>query len=257
MTILPDAPLIEVIAEIRWGSIQSESAESVEIHFTEQERDFFPGQFKSVAKDNGFEYLETINKGIPLPHIVSYRFRKEPNTWPCYQIGKGIFTVNQINDGYEWETFKQDFINGLNFLDKSYPSEGLKSIHAMGIELRYQDAFLFEDGECSADFIRNKLNLGFSPPDELFKFDNIKNTPAQNGISFVLQCEKPLGVLIVNIKEGKINGIPGLVVETTVRSNDDNKPDFNLEALSSWIEDAHDVQRHSFQSVINPIAYKK
>ena len=100
---LSQAPLIEAIFEIRWGSPQPAKGGMVNWNFDDEDTSFFVGQFHGVAKARGYSTVERPNPtGLSIPHVVTHRFRPKPNVWPCYQIGLGIATVNQINDGYEW-----------------------------------------------------------------------------------------------------------------------------------------------------------
>jgi len=41
-------------------------------------------------------------------------------------------------------------------------------------------------------------------------------------------------------------------MDTMVRSTDDSKPNFDMESLSVWLEEAHNIQRHAFKTLINP-----
>ncbi len=125
MATLSEAPLIESIIEIRWGEHKIEPNKPVEFKFSAEDTDFFPGQFHSIANSYGFVFVERINKDVPpfIPHVVRYRFRRTEGTWPCYQIGLGIFTVNQVNEGYNWGTFKKDILTGLEMLERGTQSD--------------------------------------------------------------------------------------------------------------------------------------
>lgn len=252
MATLSEAPLIESIVEIRWGEHQLEPNKPLEFKFSAEDTDFFPGQFHSIAKSFGFVFVEQINKDVPpvIPHVVRYRFRRSPSKWPCYQIGLGIFTVNQVNEGYDWGTFKKDILNGLQMLDKGHPL-GLERLPPIGIEMRYQDGFLFGEGESSTQFLKNKLKINFQPPEEILELENLANKVENYNLSFKIALVKPKGLLIINLLEGLINGQPGFIMNTIVRSADDSKPIFEMSSIENWLEEAHDVQRHAFKTLIN------
>ena len=253
MTTLSETPLIESIIEIRWGEHKLEPNKPVEFKFSAEDTDFFPGQFHSVANSYGFVFVEQINKDAPpiIPHIVRYRFRRSEGKWPCYQIGLGIFTVNQVNEGYDWETFKKDILAGLQMLDKGHPV-GLRELPVIGIEMRYQDGFLFGGGETSTQFLRNKLKINFQPPEEVLQSSDLAKKVENYNLSFKIPSENPKGVLIINLVEGLINGQPGFIMNTIVRSADDMKPRFEMDSLEVWLEEAHNIQRHAFRTLINP-----
>jgi uncharacterized protein (TIGR04255 family) len=248
MSVLPNAPLVEAIFELRWGNVRQVGDE---FHFsTSPTEELLPGQFRSLVSSEGFIHYERINlEAPPLPHIVFHRYRPKEKAWPCFQIGTGIFTTNQINDGYTWESFKEAILNGINFLNKSHP-DGENKITPLGVELKYQDAFLLESGETCDQFLQKKICLGFSPPTDFLANSNLKEGMKNYKISFSLDLISPKGLLIININQGLINQKPAMIMETVVRSADENKPPYNLEYFSNWLEEAHNIQRHTFNTLI-------
>lgn len=256
MSTLSKAPLIEAIVEVRWGIHKFDPNKSVEISFPSEDIDFFPGQFHSIAKEQGFSFVENINPETPpLPHLVKYRFRREQNTWPCYQIGVGVFTINQINEGYDWETFKKDILVGLDMLDKGHPL-GLKKLPFIYIEIRYQDGFMFTEGENSSQFLQNKLNIGFTPIENFLKSPNLEESVRGAHLTFSIETKIPKGLLIINLVEGLINGRPGIVMNTVVRSDKKSEIIFKTDLLEVWLENAHSIQKHVFSTLIDPTYIK-
>lgn len=250
MTTLANAPLIEVITELRWGKIfHPEGEGSIAFQFSEDERNFFPGQFKSEAKQRGFNFHEAVNPNIPLPHLVKHRFRREANTWPCFQIGDGIFTVNQTNDGYAWNTYKEAFSEGLAVLDKSHP-DTLVKLPLIGIELRYRDAFFLNEGESSANFLRNKFNFDFVIPEQFLASDLLEKEILNNNFSFAINSKSPVGIVVVDVKEAIINGKPGFIMDIIMRSADEKAPKSSSEDLVGWLEEAHVMQQHAFKTLV-------
>ena len=252
MSILSKAPLIEAIVEIRWGIHKFEPTESVEISFPSEDIDFFPGQFHSIAKKQGFSFVENINPETPpLPHLVKYRFRREQNMWPCYQIGVGVFTVNQINEGYDWKPFKEAILLGLKMLNEGHPL-GLKKLPFIYIEMRYQDCFLFTEGETSSQFLQDKMNIIFTFSDNFLKSSNLGKSTQGYHLTFNIETTIPKGMLIINLVEGLINGHPGFVMNTIVRSDKKSEIVFETDSLEVWLKNAHTIQKHVFNTLINP-----
>jgi uncharacterized protein (TIGR04255 family) len=168
MTILANAPLIEAIFEIRWGNFKIDPvSKGQELFFPRDEIDFFFGKFRTIAESIGYSYVERVlpEEAPLIPHFVCFRFRKSPNTWPCYQIGLGVFTTNQVTDGYDWEKFKQDIINGIDYLDRGHPL-GLEKLPFIRIELRYRDGLLFRPQESPIDFLNKNMELELKLPSE-------------------------------------------------------------------------------------------
>ena len=256
MTTLKEAPLIEAIFEIRWGKYILQPNKPIEFHFSPEDTDFFPGQFRSEANSNGFAVIEHVNPDYPLlPHIVKYRFRRKENTWPCYQVGLGVMTVNQLNEGYDWGVFKKDILTGLEMLEKGHPF-GLEKLPSSGIELRYHDGFFLEEGETPSQFLNNKLNIVFSPHEGFLKSPNLEKNLQGNKLTFSVKSIRPKGLVIINLVESLINGRPGFVMETIVRSPDESKPIYQKDVLSEWLDEAHDLQKHAFNTLIEPTYFK-
>lgn len=251
MSRLSAAPLIEAIVEVRWGAVKK-NENIVQLQFPPEESTFFPGQFRSVATNNGFSHIETINTGVPLPHLINYRFRRSPNVWPCYQIGQGIFTVNQLNEGYDWDLFRGDVLQGFRLLDAGHP-KSLLELEIQHIELRYTDGFYFEAGETPTDFLRNKMNFSFSTSPEFLQSDNIEKRVQGYSITFNVPTIKPPGLLIFVLRQADINGRPGFVMDTIMRSK---MSKLTLPIIESWLEDAHSTQKHAFETLINPTYMK-
>ena len=254
MSQLSKAPLIEAIFELRWGAATKIAEEhTISLTFSPEEIEYFAGQFHGIAKDGGFPVVERINSGLPaqIPHVVSHRFRPAPNTWPCLQIGTGIFTVNQINDGYTWNSFKANIDKGLQLLNKGHPS-GLEGLPLMSVELTYQDGMLFENTESASDFLKNKLNFGYEVPKDLLSEVSEGGIAQGNAISFQVPIKNPVGMLVVDLQEAKINGRPGFVMNTRIRSFEMNVPKNKVADINSWLDDAHNVQKIAFDKLINP-----
>lgn len=242
MSRLSQAPLIEAIFEVRWGSFVQKDPKTVTFDCPEDQT-FFPGRFSASASQQGFTFVEKINDA-PLPHVIQHRFRKEPNTWPCYQIGMGVFTVNQLNEGYDWESYKEDILTGVKLLRQS--SE--KEIIPQYVELRYQDAFPLEKSETPTEFLANKLNFGFNPPEDFLGSQYLTGKPKGHHIAFHIDTVLPKGALIFVLQEAIVNGKPGFVMDTMMRS-----PSQRLgKTLETWLEQAHDTQRHAFRTLIKP-----
>lgn len=252
MSQLSKAPLVEAIFELRWGATEKVPDGQL-VKFPLEETEYFVGQFHGVAKKEGYSVVERINAGFPaqLPHIVSHRFRRSQNTWPCYQIGLGLFAVNQINDGYTWKTFKATIEKGLELLNKGHPN-GLEALPLIGVDLTYQDGMLFEAGESAAEFLKNKLNLGYEPPKDLLSEVSGGGVAQGNTISFQIPIKKPAGMLIVELQEAKINGSPGFAMSTRIRSLEKDAPKATMADITAWLEEAHNAQKIAFDKLINP-----
>lgn len=253
MVTLSKAPLIEAIFELRWGSNIRLPDGQEAIQLSENEQRFFFGQFKSAAAASGFKVFEKANPNIPeiVPHVVFYRFRKESGTWPCYQIGNGIFTANQINEGYNWLDYKSAIISGIELLREGYPDD-IEKLPVLGLELRYQDGYLFNDGEPALDFLKNKFNITLSVADDFLQHHGIGDRIEGTAISFQLNTISPQGTLVFIANEAHINGAPGFVTQTIVRTMAPHTPALINGTLDAWLDEAHAIQDHAFEKALNP-----
>jgi uncharacterized protein (TIGR04255 family) len=252
MTQLSKAPLVEAIFELRWDLAGTDNGQLL-VPTPSEEAEFFVGQFHGVAKLEGFSEVERLNPNlqIQIPHVISHRFRRSPNTWPCYQIGLGIFTVNQINEGYAWSSFKTNIAKGLELLNSGHPST-LASLPLVGVDLTYQDGMIFEPGESASDFLKKKLNFGYEPPKDLISEVSDGGVAQGYSIGFQIPIKKPAGLLIVELQEALINGILGFAMNTRIRSINLNVPTATQDGIIAWLEEAHKIQKIAFDKLINP-----
>jgi uncharacterized protein (TIGR04255 family) len=252
---IQNSPLVEAIFELRWGERQQGQFE-----FPKEELDFFPGIFSQAVKNQGFIFSEKLNNenaNLVLPFVVKHRFRAAENVWPCIQIGLGVFTINQIGnvsassadkDDYDWDTFKPQIESGLESLDASYPAglEGLRSLRAI---LRYQDAFILGASETLESFVNNKMKTNIKVSDSFTDHPNISIDAKKIKLEFEHEVSTPDGVITISVMSAEVNGSSGIVMDTVVSSIiDDEKK--TLRGLIEWCEEAHEIQRHAFDTII-------
>jgi uncharacterized protein (TIGR04255 family) len=255
MTILSNAPLIEAIFEIRWGNLKIDPvSKGKELFFSRDEIDFFFGKFRTIAESVGFSHVERIfpEEAPPIPHLVCFRFRKSPNTWPCYQIGIGVFSVNQVNDGYEWELFKQDILNGIDYLDRGHPVS-LEELPFIRMDLRYRDGLLFKEGDSPINFLNKNMEIELKLPNDFVESELLSDPISGTKISFNLKTVKPEGSLIINLSQGTINARPGFILDAITRCTKNDVAKLNKTIIRDWLEETHEIQRHAFRKLINPM----
>jgi len=249
---LAQAPLIEVVFELRWGEYSESQDGTTSLSFDPDEARFFPGIFGVLAHEAGFEHVEHIDAELHnLPHIATIRFRPGENLWPCYQIGLGILTVNQANDGYDWETYKESILRAVSILRSASRFWDTKSFPGLIAELTYRDGFFFEEEETSFDFLQHNLQFRLSPPESFLSDDRLAKKVDAIEFSFELEVSRPMGRLIMELDEVTINGRPGFAMDTSVQSSGTTLL-LEEEPLLDWLEAAHDLQRHAFKTLINP-----
>jgi len=254
MNTLENPPLIEAIFELRWGEVAQG-----EFSFSQDEQSLFAGKVSSAASTKGFsvtEYTQPPNTP-PLPMLVTHRFRKAVDAWPCYQIGLGIFTINQVADGYDWETFKQSIRDGLHVLNNA-DTKHLNAVQdSLHVILRYQDAFYPEPEISVEKYIEEHFNINAGLPSSFKNHQDINGNASSIHFQVNTSTNTPKGQIGIKISNAILNGVPGLLMETVVSSQVSElmTDEISIDNLISWAEDAHKLQKHSFDTLISKSAY--
>jgi len=138
---LPNAPLVEVVFEMRWALQGAPGLPSV-FH---ADPGFLQTQeaFTAKAAKMGFASRRDMQPGPELPggYTISRRFyRAADHEFPLLQIGPGVYAANQSTD-YEWPSFRKQVLQGLRAVLDSYPDLPSFPMRPVHLELRYVDAF--------------------------------------------------------------------------------------------------------------------
>ena len=253
VALLKKAPLVEVIFELRWGQ-QTRTEHGVSVDFDPAEQAFLPGEFKRIAEENDFREVEALAKPgqMMMPYQAAHRFRKSKDTWPCLQIGMGILTVNQVNEGYEWESFRESAQLGLTMLEQAHP-HSVKELPGKALVLRYLDGFLLPDGEQSfVKFMSDNLAIRLQFPNSLLEsehFEGVVHTPE---FAFTLMAPELKGKLVCRLQSGQKEGKDAFVANTAVASSGEEVAGLAREEMMDWLEKAHTIQHEFFQSFLKP-----
>ncbi len=251
--LLTKAPLVEVIFELRWGK-QIPMEHGVSVDFDPAEQAFLPGEFKRIAEQKGFREVEALAKPhqMMMPYQAAHRFRKSKDTWPCLQIGMGILTVNQVNEGYEWESFRKSAQLGLTMLEQAHP-HGLKELPGKALVLRYLDGFLLPEGEQSfVKFMSENLAIRLQFPDSLLESEHFEGVVRTPEFAFTLEAPKLKGKLVCRLQPGQRDGKDAFVANIAVISSGDDVVGLAREGMMEWFEKAHTIQREFFRNFLEP-----
>lgn len=257
MAILKDAPLIEAILEIRWG----EQNGGV-LSFSQEEQLLLPGRFSSIASQDGFAIAELVNQiptpvGMGIPQIVAHRFRKAPNSWPCFQIGLGIFTVNQVNEGYSKLNFFESIRNGVALFNKAAPNLLESKKNGAQIILRYQDGYYPKNDSNHFEFLKEHFNISADIAPRFLDSTLLKHESNLVRLQFEYDAAIFPGKLIIAIVSADINGRPAILVETIVQSKLSTLKSIDDQIVLDWVKKAHKLQKHTFESLVKPSAYQQ
>lgn len=241
---LPNAPLKEVLFEIHW-----------DLEYISEEKILFDKGFEKAvlnfthACHQDFKEISILKpENIPpiaLINRVTHRFHKLKGKHPLYQLGPGVFTVNDNDKNYVWKDFVVMIENGIDCLKTSYEKELIPS----KIQLRYIDSvspYILGDTD-KFDFLRNHLQVNI----EKYPFIEGNLDNAQFTTSFSLDDETELNLIILT---GVSKHTKEDIIEWHIFVK--NKKRLSWEELMDWIHKAHNICSNTFKNMISDELYK-
>lgn len=242
MSKLPSAPLIEVIFELTWPINDNKDKEKFQ---------FMLGDIYSKLKDeypNRLNLIAAPNMEIPVEVFINkpmYRFTKN-GSYPLYQLGPGLLSVNTIDLFYFWDEFEKEILKIINVMNDSYDFEENTNLN---LALKYIDFFPF-------DFNNNKNNA-FEYLKEYLHLEIKHNIQPKNTVPlfFTFAAGYPCDVGLFNtiINRGGYNNEEGLIIETNVTKQIISS---NLKSLSDWLEKSHDFLSNKFKKMTEGALYE-
>ena len=256
---LPNAPLTEVVFELRWKLSAEEDGSST--------LPADPGyracldSFVGAAERLGFAVARRVSQGpFELGYSVDFRFFKGPESrFPILQLGPGIFAANESTD-YSWPDYKTHCVNGIRALLASYPKMKRFDFQPTQIQLKYIDAFKPKDGK-SIDylaFLRESTHIDVGFP--AFLQDRRFGVPDSGRVSLAFPVSKMNDTNFAFVfANGLVSQVPCVVLETNVTTMlpESRKTRFGPEFVSSWLEQAHDLTSPFFKSVVKQSLMKQ
>lgn len=242
---LKNKPLVEAILEVRWKLQGTSPGTKTDPHY----KILLGRLFDRMIKDYP-QHEQLPAARIPdefSGHIVQHRFRVAENEWPLVQIGPGIFAVNST-DEYTWSDFRSRALSAIERLYESHPK--VEDLKISNLILRYIDAVDFDHRvDNTFEFLRDKLKLNISLPNNLFDSTGVANTPRSLTWQSSFACEKPKGIVNIRFATGQKNNVPALVWETTVESAGEDLPEMP-KRFENWIEAGHNITDDWFFKMI-------
>ncbi|MFH2142475.1 MAG: TIGR04255 family protein [Bacteroidota bacterium] len=232
MSKLLNAPLLEVIFEVRWQLNSNEDLTKCQ---------YLHGDLFAKIGDK-YPYREMlIPPEVPIDlykNVPAHRFRVRKNSYPLIQVGPGILTVNTIDDKYIWEDYKnwcsEAFMNLIE-LYKFGESEHVT------LSLKYFDFFPFnfknEDvNKYLSEFFHIKLNQSF-----------IKESGNPSSVNLGFFYNTKFGDFSIRIIRGNNSKRQSGIIFDTTLSSQHNIPD--LVIFSKWLNNAHDYVSNTFKEM--------
>ncbi|MDP3964631.1 MAG: TIGR04255 family protein [bacterium] len=242
---LKNKPLVEAILEVRWRLQGDPPGPQTDPHYKLLLGRLFDRMLKDYPEH---EQLPTAN--IPdemVGFMVQHRFRVAANSWPLIQVGPGVFTVNSTAD-YKWTDFRPRVLSAIDKLYDAHPKVG--DLKITNLILRYIDAVDFDYGANNAfEFLKDKLKLNISLPDNLFEGTGVENKPNSLTWQCSFKCEKPRGIINIRFATGQKGDTPAVVWETMVQSTESDLPEMP-KAFEGWLDAAHEIADDWFFKMI-------
>ncbi len=236
MSRLPNAPLLEVIFELRWKVSNQDDLEKCR---------YLDGDLYSALKDT-YPIRESLVPPIVPPDMLInqpvHRFRKSENDYPLFQVGPGVLTLNTNDNSYFWKEYflwSEELIN--TFVDKFNPQAERFIPHLIFI-----DFFKFDfESDNIIEFIEN---LGINIKQKFHK------NGKPSGFNFGYVFDDALGKVSVTVNSGmNSEKEEGLVMHTRV-----DGVEFAPESKSilKWLDESHVLLSDLFKTMTKGELFK-
>ncbi|MBP8993734.1 MAG: TIGR04255 family protein [Bacteroidales bacterium] len=239
MSKLPNAPLVEVVLELRWKIINKSDLSKIP---------YLYGDIYSLLK-NKYPYRESIvPPEIPMDFLINqpvHRFRVAQNDYPLFQVGPGILTLNTIDSKYFWDSFSKNSQELIAAFLNVFPFQNEENISP---SILFLDFFPFDFSKDDAyNFINDKFNIVFNQ-----SFFPNHSFPKDLNLGFYYSISN--GDLLVTLKKGLNNKKEeGIIMQTKVNGNP-IKPE--LEEITLWFEKSHEICSEVFKNITKGELYK-
>ncbi|CAJ4059753.1 Uncharacterised protein [Burkholderia pseudomallei] len=253
-----NAPLIELVAELRWGTPSVVPVHPVpgvplaHAHLL-SEHDTMANSFGRIVASAGYTLTERVFQGggIQVPFQATHRFRRSDITpgASLFSLGVGLFSANITPPYKTWESFRPVVELGVDALLKSRIGDAVKQPFAVA-SLRYVNAFHsnLTQGKGASEFLEM---LGFRislPPSVNAKMD--KSRP----IKPMLLLSIPLAenrVMHISTGDATVNGQEAVLMDNVVTSRDVVAP--TVEAVMAEFDSARMIIHDVFVNSTKPI----
>lgn len=264
------APLVEIIAELRWEGGGTElpqgrpAGQPVRISTGSTQTDEFFMRFGGRAYALGFERSERIiPQGIPvLVGQPVYRYRPGDNApdglmrSALLQVGSGMFSANAVPPYRSWTEFFPVVKDGVRALLETR-DDNEKNLPFTTVKLRYIDAFgeNLLGGKSPEQFIEEVLGFAFTLPEPLRKRLAARKSPkARLQVTLPLEVGMTMGV---SIGEGTFQNEKVVLMDTTVTAGEEVAPELTtimerFDSARRVIHDSFVEMSHELRDLMQP-----
>lgn len=250
-----NAPLLEVVAELRWGEIPPPPVPGVPMLLPGRpDAETFFIRLGGELHQYGFNRVErVIPPGFPLlPFQPVYRYRSDTASESSifFQAGPGLFVINAVPPYRSWDTVEPFVARGVRALlkarggaehDKQFEVANLRYINGFSASLT--------DGRDVGGLLSDVFGFGITYPEPI-----LKHLRAGTRIEPHLQLTVPLArgaSLAITIAQGTINNEPRIIMDSAVTGSEPVPAD-EQHVMSSF-RNARNVIHDIFVGLTKPI----
>ena len=248
-----DAPLVEVLAELRWQLLPIASMPGAEIdpHFERGHP-----KVQEALAENGFSHVERlVPNDVPFEVVAGspiFRYRLAPDRWPLVQLGPGIMTVN-ITPPYEgWAEFRRTMEFAVNVVDQVF-AFGSEFSMIKSCEVRYIDAFTERHGmHDPTTFLTNDLSMPAMPPQKVVEMLKPEDANVIPNLRFRFPVkDRPNDTLALNAGHGKRNGTEAVIYDLRLQHLVPEGVVKTAADVLKWMDEAHQQLHIAFENTIS------
>lgn len=260
---LPDAPLLEVVFELRWDVVVDEPQRGPVRFGYDPGFAPFRAKFDELMAAKGYRFAEVMGEpGPTVAHAITKRYRlASDQPFPLVQIGHGIFACNFSTD-YDWDSFWTFAAEMLRLVMQAYPRSDLSQLAPNRLELRYIDIFDSELlGHASfGRFLSENTKINYKSLD--FLNSNLF-TGNETGHFFLRRdiARAEVGWFQMEAASAEHSGKASVIATSRVVKEDQFadaswRGDLG-KATTQWLEAAHDVTSRFFKEFVSDELMRK
>lgn len=241
MSKLPNAPLLEIIYELRWNILDKDDLGNFH---------YLHGDLFTELK-NDYSYRESL---VPLQIPIEvfknqpiHRVRAKSKGFPLYQIGPGLLTLNTDDENYDWAVF---YTWAKNLVDAFFKIQKSSEDREYTTALKFIDFFPVDINSIDVyEFINKKFNISFSQ-----NFFNEYHRPNNLMLGYFYNIND-LGNLSISFKHGQKQDTKenGIVLETNLVGDIVYS---SRKEVIRWLHDAHEFSSNLFKDLVQDDFYK-
>lgn len=250
-TVYNKAPLVELIAELRWLPLGVTEAPAQQqaapmLLMTDAKVEEFFMRLGAELYQSGFQRSERlIPHGFPIVFgqpAIRFRSDDKAKKSVLYQVGSSVFSVHATPPYRTWQDFEPQVKVGVDALLKTRV-EGLEHAPFTQVSLRYLDFFGEElmGGRSMEVFTSEVLGFCTTMPPALTEVAAPKELRSVF-LRFVVPLE--IGTLTVSVGDGKSQNQSGVVLDTTVATSKHLRP--SSDAIMMIFSSAHEIVGKTF-----------